>query len=1401
MRVSILLVLLDCFAVVSIYAQGRPPVIAQQPTNQLASLGSDVVFAVSAAPSVTPLRYQWFKDDISLPGATESILTLNKVTEQSAGSYSVSIVNAAGSITSNKATLSLLELKAVSFSVGDTAVLGESLPRAPNWFYQWYFNRTIIENATNSCLYLTNVQTGQMGYYTVSISSDLGSGQLSTYLDIDPSFTRIIQGAPENFMADNRGGVWGDINNDRYLDLFLPVRTSGENLFYINNGNETFSLLMTHFVKPETVSSRSASFVDFDNDGYLDLFVGNTTGISLMYRNQGNGLFSMMSTNQLGQIAAINTDAAGCLWGDYNNDGFLDLFLTTGRFPPNQIWFNNAGKNFSMALLDSTFSEKGGSFGAASGDFDNDGYLDLLVCNLNESSTPVLYHNQGNGAFSRIHNTSVSKKSMVTTSGILGDFDNNGYLDLFIPNWSGLSQQNTLFSNDGKGTFIERMEDPIVKEGGFSPSACWGDYDNDGFLDLFVVNCGYNGSLLGVFNTFVTNNFLYHNNGDLGTFTKVTSGGPVNVRGQFTCASFADYNSDGYLDLFLTYSFFGNDLLYRNNGNSNGWIVVNCEGRISNKFGVGAKVRAKAFYAGKERWQMREITGGDGGYSSSPISAHFGLGDATKIDTIRIEWPSGIVQELRDVPIRQYLRVTEQGVGILPRHQELTVNSPLSLKAQTTLTSPIYYQWRYQGTNIDNATNDILYIASPQSENAGEYTVAVSNNNISWISSEVLVTLPGPPVISRQPGDQNAIPGSQVVFRVTVLTGVSPVRYQWQFNGIDLLGQTRDNLIITNVQPTDAGSYVVSVSNSAGTVSSTAANLIVVDKLPPEIVLEPDHQSALVGTAASWSVVAKGTEPFRYQWYFNNQPLASATSSVFSIDHVSVQNQGRYHVAISNDVGFVIGAGCWLNVVTQVPSGIFVSTFAGSGNDGSEDGKGYLASFSYPNGGFVDTQGFVYVVDGNGHKLRQVSPDGTVKTVAGNGNAGYVDGPGLQAQFNVPLGVCVTAIGEVLVADSGNNCIRIVRSDTSRTVATFSGNGISGYVDGSSAAARYGFPNDLVIDVLGNVFVTEFTNHVVRKIAIDGSVSTFVGNGTIGGANGIGNEARLNQPAGIAIGPDGMLYVTEWGGNWIRKITPAGDVTVFSGSGIRGFTDGPAATAQFNNPDGVVVDANGSVYVTEYSNHTIRKISPDGSVITLAGTGRMGYADGDGLSAQFANPGGIGLGPDGCLYIIDTGNRRIRKLQFFSKPQVLQQPQDISLTLGSGATFSVRAQGSQPVYYQWLLNGRNIPDATNTTLVIPSAQVEDVGAYSVRVSNVAGTCYSQVAALQMYRFLSLSKERDGRLRLELSDLESLPWRVEASEDFLQWSNIGSMMVTNQNTVLIYQPIPAQPYRFFRALTP
>lgn len=307
-----------------------------------------------------------------------------------------------------------------------------------------------------------------------------------------------------------------------------------------------------------------------------------------------------------------------------------------------------------------------------------------------------------------------------------------------------------------------------------------------------------------------------------------------------------------------------------------------------------------------------------------------------------------------------------------------------------------------------------------------------------------------------------------------------------------------------------------------------------------------------------------------------------------------------------------------------------------------------LASgFAAPNGVAVDAAGNVYVADTYSHTIRKVTPGGAVTTLAGlAGVAGSTDGVGSAARFRFPEGVAVDAAGTVYVADSENSIVRTVLPDG--TVTTLAGvPHARGSEDGVGGAARFDRPRGIGVDAGGTVFIADTQSHTIRTVTPGGVVTTRVGWAAVAGSvNGTGSAARFNFPKGVAVDAAHTVYVADRDNHVIRKVTAAGVVTVLAGqAGVAGGVDGTGGAARFDRPEGVAVDTAGTIYVADTGTSTIRRVTPAGEVTTIAGlTGAPGYADGTGSAARFNEPRGLAVDSGGNLVVADSSNHRIRKV-------------------------------------------------------------------------------------------------------------------------------------------------------------
>ena len=265
--------------------------------------------------------------------------------------------------------------------------------------------------------------------------------------------------------------------------------------------------------------------------------------------------------------------------------------------------------------------------------------------------------------------------------------------------------------------------------------------------------------------------------------------------------------------------------------------------------------------------------------------------------------------------------------------------------------------------------------------------------------------------------------------------------------------------------------------------------------------------------------------------------------------------------------------------------------------------------------------------------------DSLVTTPAGTGTNGFADGAGTVAQFSLPEGIAVDSSFNVYVADTNNQRIRVI--NTSNVVSTLAGTATPGYNNGSTAIAQFNYPQGVAVDSSGTVYVADTSNNRIRTIT-GGVVATLAGNGSNGYLDGAGTVAQFSHPEGIAVDSSFNVYVADFGNHRVRKITAAGIVSTLAGSGTAGFADGSGLAAQFNYPQGITIDTSGNVYIADSTNNRIRIITSSGVVSTLAGSGVAGIVNGSGTGAQFSAPSGVAIDNIGNVYVADFGNQQIR---------------------------------------------------------------------------------------------------------------------------------------------------------------
>lgn len=308
------------------------------------------------------------------------------------------------------------------------------------------------------------------------------------------------------------------------------------------------------------------------------------------------------------------------------------------------------------------------------------------------------------------------------------------------------------------------------------------------------------------------------------------------------------------------------------------------------------------------------------------------------------------------------------------------------------------------------------------------------------------------------------------------------------------------------------------------------------------------------------------------------------------------------------------------------------------------------AEYKSPERLTYDNDGNIILVDRGNHTIRKINmTTGAVTTIAGSGTAGYTDAVGTSAQFNNPWGATVDAVGNIYVADRDNNRIRKIATDG--TVSTYAGNGTSETVNNDNPLlASFVQPLDLVFDKDKNLLVADGSSNLIRAIAPDGKVTTYAGDGSNGTyPNVIDNDnpllAAFNDPSGLGRDAAGNIYVADRYTHRIRKIDLTRKVTTVAGSGVYGNADNAdPMQAQFYQPYDVDVDADGNIFVVELY-HDVRKIASTGEVTTIAGLpGTSGNAVGSGGDTRFKNPSGLAIAPNGIIYVVEVSNNKIKAL-------------------------------------------------------------------------------------------------------------------------------------------------------------
>lgn len=423
------------------------------------------------------------------------------------------------------------------------------------------------------------------------------------------------------------GIAFGDYDNDGDLDLY--VSADPHDILYRNNGDGIFEDVTAVAGISVPGDGVAAAFGDYNNDGNLDLYIAVNDGWDILFRNEGGGRFRDVSW----EVNVSNPRRArSATFADFDNDSFLDIYVVN-EGAANILYRNIRGTLFDDVADAMGVADQGPGRCSAWGDYDNDGDLDIYVTNKNAPN--IMYRND-NGSFKNITEKAGVEGIGDSTGVAAADYDNDGNLDIYVDG----DPQNYLYHNNGDGTFTDVAADAGVTHSGQESTPAFGDYDNDGDLDLYLTV--WKGKAV-----------LYSNNGD-GTFADVTEAAGLGALGDGWGGVFSDYDGDGDLDIYASYTTRFN-ILYQNNGSDNNWLHIKPLGSLSNKNGIGTWVELTAGGV----LQVREVSGGSGYGSQASFTVEFGLGKNAVADVVEIKWPSGEVTKLTNVQVNQLIVVEE----------------------------------------------------------------------------------------------------------------------------------------------------------------------------------------------------------------------------------------------------------------------------------------------------------------------------------------------------------------------------------------------------------------------------------------------------------------------------------------------------------------------------------------------------------------------------------------------------------------------------------------------------------------------------------------------------------------------------------------------------------------------
>ena len=727
-------------------------------------------------------------------------------------------------------------------------------------------------------------------------------------------------------------------------------------------------------------------------------------------------------------------------------------------------------------------------------------------------------------------------------------------------------------------------------------------------------------------------------------------------------------------------------------------------------------------------------------------------------------------------------------ISTQPTNQTILVNGNATFNVTAIGSLPLSYQWSFNATNIDGATNVSFALTNVQISQAGNYAVQVTNAfGMTNSSSAALTVIALPPTISTQPKNQTVLVNSNVTFNVTV-SGSSPLSYQWSFNVTNIDGATNSLLVLTNVQPAQAGNYAVQVTNPYGSTNSISAALTVIT-LPPTILTQPISQTVLVNSNVTFNVIPSGSSPFSYQWNFNGTNIDDATNGSLLLTNVQFVQAGNYAVQVTNPYGMTNSSAAMLTVISSSscdppPSGL-ISWWPGEGNANDAAGtNNALANNVGYTGGEV---GSAFYLNGSKAYVKIPASD-SLNVGAGNG-------------FTFETWINPTNLNPQVVAEWNNGA---------------GGIGVHLWLSGGSSGAGpagclyanlYNGVNH-IISTGGGLITTGGFQHIALTYDKTSGMAELYLKGVPVQSSNLGTftpqtsyDLYLGERASGALAGSYFDGAMDESSLYSRALTATEIQTIYL-VGSFGKCPPTFPAIIITQPTNQTVTAGNTVTFAVVASGTaplIYQWQKNGSLLTDSGN----VSGSTTTNLVLAN---VQTNDMGCYSVIVTnlyGSALSSNvvLAVLVPPTITTQPTNVAALAGSTAVFTVAADGMPPFSYQWAFNNTNLDDATNLTLTLSNVTTDQAGVYSVTVTNLAGGVISSNAVLCIYSSAvstlnGVSLNIDNNIQFTVAGVPGFNYAVQASTNMIDWipliTNISPFIFIDTNT-------SGNPQQFYRSL--